>query len=141
MQKWRNRVWCLSSDGCKKIYCDLGQTKKSPYAKEQIKDIGHGRFVQAPKMGEIFIEAAWAHVLPGRTKNVPKTGPKRTRGDITVTPKNIFEIKNQKFAVVLILIPSGDSRNDKLATNGKERLIPPSQRSKIRGSIQTCCLK
>jgi hypothetical protein len=64
----------------KKIYRDSGQTKKIPCAKEQIKDIGHGRFFQAPKMGKFFIEAAWAHILPGRTKNVPKTGPKCTRG-------------------------------------------------------------
>ena len=63
----------------KKIYRDLGQQKKTMHAKVQIKDIGPGRFVQAPKMGEIFIGTAWAHVLPGRTKNVPKMHPKHTR--------------------------------------------------------------
>ena len=65
----------------KKIYCDSEQkkNKKNPYAKEQIKDIRPGRYVQAPNMGEIYIGTVWAHMYPKRTKNVPKTGPKHTR--------------------------------------------------------------
>ena len=52
----------------KKIYRDLGQTKNLECAKVQIKDIGPGRFVQAPKMGEILIGIARAHVYPKRIK-------------------------------------------------------------------------
>ena len=50
------------------------------HAKMQIKEIGPGRFVQAPEMGEIFIGTAWALAYPKRTKNIPQTGPKLTRG-------------------------------------------------------------
>ena len=98
------------------------------HAKVQIKDIGPRRFVQAPKMGEIFYRDSVGACVPETYQKCTKNGPKTYPMDVTVTPENIFEIKNQNFAMVLILIPSGDSHNDKLTTNGKERLIPPSQR-------------
>jgi hypothetical protein len=69
----------------------------------------HGREFYRDSMG-----ACIPKTYPKSTQNGPKTYP----GDITVTPKNIFEIKNQNFYFVLMLIPSGDSHNDKLATNG-----------------------
>jgi hypothetical protein len=56
----------------KKISRDLGQTKYLEHAKVQIKDIGPGRFVQAPIIEHFFMETAWARVLPGRTKMYPK---------------------------------------------------------------------
>ena len=84
----------------------------------QKKDNGPGRFVQAPKMGEIFYWDSVGTRVPKTYQKCTKNGPKTYPMDVAVTPKNIFEIKNQNFAPVLMLIPSGDSHNDKLATNG-----------------------
>ena len=64
-----------------------------------------------------FHRTSWARIVHGCTKNISKNGSKTYWHDITVTPKNILEVKKQKIATVSILILSGDSHNDKLTTN------------------------
>jgi hypothetical protein len=45
------------------------------------------------KHGREFYRDSVGACVPKTYQKLPKTGPKRTRGDITVTPENIFEIK------------------------------------------------
>jgi hypothetical protein len=65
--------------------------KKIPCAKEQIKDIGPGRFVQVPNMGEIFLSGQHGDT---RTPNVPKMYQKRAQnipGGHHRDPENILK--------------------------------------------------
>ena len=67
--------------------------------------------------GEDFLGTQWLHAYHNHTHGVFKTGPKRTQGDITMAPK-YGKTKNQNYVQVLMVIRSGDSHDDKLATNG-----------------------
>ena len=69
------------------------------------------------KHGREFSRGSVGACVPKIYQKSTQNGPKTYPEDSAVTPK-IFEIKNQNFAPVLMLIPSGDSHNDKLVKKG-----------------------
>ena len=121
-----------------KICRSSRQSGEISYWKKYKEHTGPSRFVWAPNTGENFIRTAWGHMYQKHTKKYQKWA-QNIPGGTSPWPQKYFG-KNQNFVPVLMLIPSGDSHNDKLSTNGWERFISPSQNKNIYALLQNPCL-